>query len=223
MAFNLPSESGIYQIVNNVTQKRYVGCASCVRTRINGHISDLEKNKHRNQYLQRAWNKYGRNNFSISLIQICSKDDLFLFEDYWVRVLKVLDREFGYNIMETNPYGSPQHSEETKEKLRVAHKGKKPSESCRMAVIEYWKTHKMTAEHNKARLEGLKKIDWKVLRQDKAKKVLDIDNNIVYNSFIECATLTGLSKSTLYRRLTNKTKTERKDKRTNANHYIYLN
>ena len=64
----------------------------------------------------------------------------------------------------------------------------------------------MSNEHKKAQQDGLKKVDWKTLRQDKAKKVLDINSNIIYPSVVELKKATGLTTSTAYRLLNNKLK-----------------
>ena len=49
--------SGIYCITNRKNGKIYIGSASNLRQRWNGHISDLRKEKHKNRHLQRAWLK----------------------------------------------------------------------------------------------------------------------------------------------------------------------
>ena len=50
MATYLQSNSGIYKITSMTSGKIYVGCASNVRTRINGHLYDLRREKHNNNY-----------------------------------------------------------------------------------------------------------------------------------------------------------------------------
>jgi hypothetical protein len=43
-----------------INGKIYVGCASNVRTRINGHLYDLRREKHKNSYLQKACIEAGK-------------------------------------------------------------------------------------------------------------------------------------------------------------------
>ena len=47
MATYLQGKPGIYKITNTVNNKIYIGCASNIRTRINGHLYDLRKNMHK--------------------------------------------------------------------------------------------------------------------------------------------------------------------------------
>jgi group I intron endonuclease len=178
----LPSSSGIYQIVNKLNMKRYIGYASNLRTRMNGHLYDLSRNQHPNDHLQKAWNKYKEENFSFEVLQKCEKESLCLYEDYWVRVLKVTDPEFGYNLKPTDPNGKPGQSPETIKKLRIAHKGRPVSEHCRNAANKYWKNNPMTEEHKAACKEGLKKVDWKNLKGRTCRKVVDLNSGFVYDS-----------------------------------------
>lgn len=67
----------------------------------------------------------------------------------------------------------------------------------------------MTEEHKKASQEGLRKVDWLALRQDKCKKVVDINTGNIYNSLNEAALALNINKTTLSKYLlgkrTNKT------------------
>ena len=53
----------IYQIINQVTQEKYVGQTTNFSRRKENHLSALKNNHHPNQKLQNAWNKYGEDNF----------------------------------------------------------------------------------------------------------------------------------------------------------------
>lgn len=53
----------IYTITHIASGKAYVGQTINVRIRWQMHRSDLRKGKHRNAYLQHAWNKYGKDAF----------------------------------------------------------------------------------------------------------------------------------------------------------------
>ena len=131
-----------------------------------------------------------------------------------VKILKTEDREFGYNLKPTDPGGKAGQSQETIEKLKIAHKGRKMSEKTFLILKEYWRTHTRTEEQEQKRLDGLKKVDWITLRAPKRKKVLDTATNIIYNSLKEAARLTGIPQRTLCGKLTGK--------RRNNTTYIYL-
>lgn len=50
--------SGVYQIYNTETNKRYIGSSIDVQRRLKEHLRNLKANRHCNQHLQNAWNKY---------------------------------------------------------------------------------------------------------------------------------------------------------------------
>jgi len=70
---NIPRASGIYQIRCLLTGKIYVGSAVDIRARWNHHRDMLKRKKHRNKYLQAAWNKYGENNFECSILELVDR------------------------------------------------------------------------------------------------------------------------------------------------------
>jgi group I intron endonuclease len=54
------SETGVYYILNIINGHCYVGSSALdLDDRWSQHKSDLRKNKHDNQHLRNAWNKYG--------------------------------------------------------------------------------------------------------------------------------------------------------------------
>jgi group I intron endonuclease len=206
MATNLHSIPGIYKITSITNGKIYVGCASNIRTRINGHLYDLRKEKHKNSYLQRAWLKYGEKNFIFEIIEKCDITNLHTREHYWVTLLNCLDKNIGYNLKPTDPNGCSIHSEETKQKLRIANKGKKPSELC----IKKLKERTISPEHKKIMKKSRESLDFKKIHREKrGKKVIDQSTGIIYSSLAEICELIGVTKGSFSRILlgkrTNKT------------------
>jgi len=67
-------ESGIYKIKNIVNCKIYIGSAKSLKKRKSSHFNSLKNNKHRNNRLQKAFNKYGENNFKFEIIEYCRED-----------------------------------------------------------------------------------------------------------------------------------------------------
>lgn len=62
------NQTGVYQILNLVNNKSYIGSAAQSFTiRWNRHIVALNLNKHHNVPLQRAWNKYGKRKSKASI------------------------------------------------------------------------------------------------------------------------------------------------------------
>jgi len=113
---------GIYVIKNTITGKVYVGSSVDMAHRFAEHKCDLNHNRHQNVYLQRAWNKYGRDLFIFSLLEVCPTNDLIQVEQKWIDLLKASNKMFGYNI---RPKADSRHSlsSETKFKISQSKKG----------------------------------------------------------------------------------------------------
>jgi group I intron endonuclease len=103
--FTFPDKiRGVYSIRNEVNGKQYVGKAEGqkgFKGRWYIHKSDLKANKHPNQHLQNAYNKYGIENFTFNILEICdpSKVSIKEKEDEWILKLNVNDSEIGYNCI----------------------------------------------------------------------------------------------------------------------------
>lgn len=74
------AESGIYEIVNRVNGKRYVGSAISIGRRWREHRRDLERGSHHSRALLRAWTKYGEESFVFSIIENCAIENLIVRE-----------------------------------------------------------------------------------------------------------------------------------------------
>lgn len=75
--------SGIYMIFNLQNGKKYIGSTNDLYERSYSHLYHLVKNNHVNAHLQCAWNKYGSENFIISILEYCKeserlKENLFI-------------------------------------------------------------------------------------------------------------------------------------------------
>jgi len=92
---------GIYCIKNLINNKIYIGSSINLKKRITTHKWLLNKNNHFNKYLQNSWNKYGGINFSFSIIKtLYVKNEVLLrrYEEYYIKNLKSLYNESGFNI-----------------------------------------------------------------------------------------------------------------------------
>ena len=93
----LKDKIGIYQIRNLVNSKIYIGSAINLRKRLNTHLNKLKTNIHENEKLQRAFNKYGEQNFIFEIIEFVEdKTKLLEHEQYWMDRFQVVKN--GYNI-----------------------------------------------------------------------------------------------------------------------------
>ena len=89
---------GIYKITNHADGKSYIGQSKNLSRRKYGHFSSLDKNKHPNRFVQRAYNKYGKDNFTFSVLIICDEDNLDMYEESIISAYKTNDKRFGYNL-----------------------------------------------------------------------------------------------------------------------------
>ena len=101
----------IYFIINKITNQRYVGQTTNFSRRKNEHFLKLKENKHPNNKLQNAYNKYGVENFVIQKIQFddITKEELDNQERFYIKKYNSLNN--GYNLTEGGTGG------DTKSKL----------------------------------------------------------------------------------------------------------
>lgn len=107
---------GIYKIQNKKNQKVYIGKSINIEKRWKTHQIFLNNNKHQNQHLQNAWNKYGADNFEFSVLYECSEDQLNEAEKKYISQYNSMDVEYGYNLREGGDGGGYAFS--TIEKIR---------------------------------------------------------------------------------------------------------
>lgn len=82
------ANSGIYEIVNLVNGKRYIGSAVNIPNRWRQHRCELGKERH-NPILQSAWRKYGEKNFEFRIIEMVpDKIQLIVREQHYLDLLK---------------------------------------------------------------------------------------------------------------------------------------
>lgn len=176
--------SGIYTITNKINQKIYLGCATNIANRWKSHRSYLRLNKHNNTHLQRAWNKYGEENFEFELLIECEEVDLYSEENYWCNLLNCVDYKYGYNIKSTSPTGNFKMSEESKRKLAISATGRKHTQETKDKISEISKLKKLSKEHkeilvtcNKSRVwskESRKKASEANIKRSGIKKCIEI-------------------------------------------------
>ena len=78
--------SGVYSITNNVTGELYIGSSKDIEKRWNIHKTPYTIKQHPNVKLYKAMAQYGRDNFTIEVIE--ETDNLREREQYWIDKLK---------------------------------------------------------------------------------------------------------------------------------------
>lgn len=116
--------SVIYEFINNINQKIYIGQTIDYKQRIRTHKFNLNQNK--NTPFYNALKKYGWENFSINIIEECEENQLNEKEVYWIEEKKSLYPS-GYNLLKGG--NQAKHNSITKEKISNTRKGIKFSKS----------------------------------------------------------------------------------------------
>lgn len=117
--------SYIYLSTNNINGKKYVG-----QHRYNG--VGLDPNYFGSGIaINDAYNKHGRENFTMELLEECADEDLNEREVFYIKLYNTLSPN-GYNL--TSGGHAFHHSEETKQKMSESRKGHDVSECTRKKI-----------------------------------------------------------------------------------------
>ena len=122
---------GVYKIINNVNGKIYIGQSINIKARWTDHINTLNRNSSHSVLLQRAWNKYGPDNFTFEILELCSEEMLDEVESKYINFYNSIKN--GYNL-ESGGNINKHLSEETKKKISDAHRGKRMSEEAKQRM-----------------------------------------------------------------------------------------
>ena len=75
---------GVYKITNIITNKFYIGSSNNIQERIKTHFRGLKNNRHPNKHLQSSYNKYGKDNFIVDILEECQ--DIIAREQYYIDI-----------------------------------------------------------------------------------------------------------------------------------------
>ena len=137
------SYTGIYKITNKISGKCYIGQAVDIRARLMQHANDYHKNK---VVLYKAFDKYGIDNFEISIVTIINtfgktqdeiKKELNFLECFYVELYD--SYKSGYNMTPGGDSGRLgfKHRKETIEKIKKAHANYKPKHAFDVSKKTY--------------------------------------------------------------------------------------
>lgn len=91
-------KSGIYKIEHKKSGKIYIGSSANIKHRFQTHQWHLNRKSHPNKFLQSSWNKYGADNFELSSILICDRENILFYEQRIIDAYKSSDRKYGFNL-----------------------------------------------------------------------------------------------------------------------------
>jgi group I intron endonuclease len=138
---------GVYNIQNITNGHCYVGSSVNIEGRIRQHSKGLETGTHPSAYFQRAYDKYGEDNFEYDILKVCGRDELLLHEQHYMDLL-----DSRYNV--SHIAGKIEVTEEIRRGRRERFlgnqyakgnqnaKGKKLSEERRRQISDILKGHK---------------------------------------------------------------------------------
>ncbi len=129
----------IYVLRCEPSGKVYVGSAKDAAKRIREHFNALNKGRHENPYLQKAWDKYGKEQFTSKIVQTCFEKLRWRCEQNWIDNLQACNSEFGFNLL---------HS------VRKT----APSQVMSKILKAYWAERWADTEYSKKRTEQLRQI-----------------------------------------------------------------
>ena len=126
--------SCIYTITNKINGKFYLGKTNNFLYRMSKHKYTLRNKIHINEHLQRAWDKYGEDNFIFEVLEEYDAKHLISMEHYWCNLLDAFNYNRAYNIRPTHPFSKGTNSIEMRQKVKKALTGKKLSEEHKLKL-----------------------------------------------------------------------------------------
>ncbi len=192
--------AGVYEIVNKNNGKRYIGSSQNIRNRFYQHKSMLINGNHHCIYLQRAWDKYGKDSFIMRPLVYCDKDMTLYYEQI---MLNKFHPEYNIaNCAEASARGA-KRSLETRKKISEIQKGKKRSieaiKKSAMGHIGLTHSDETKESISKSIKEWHKTENGKIAKQKaieaKNKKIICLNNNITYSSIKDASKDLGINRS----------------------------
>lgn len=157
-----PKKAGIYKLICRVNGKIYVGKTVNLRKRLYDHKNSENLENVNNFVIHKAIKKYGWDSFDVEILEIIEdfdkhrdKQKILNIESHYINLLESTNPERGYNICKfsTDRTGLF-HSEETKQKISAANKGRKLSKES----IEKMRMTKTGVPHKGHSPEALEKM-----------------------------------------------------------------
>ncbi len=119
-------KSGIYLMKCKKNNKIYIGQSKNIKNRMRQHFFQMKKGTHGNEHMKRAYEKYGKEAFSFSVIEYCEPEILHEREFFWINHYDSGNSEKGFNILKDVNYAKSMISlwaePEFKKRMSLKHK-----------------------------------------------------------------------------------------------------
>lgn len=138
--------SAIYGIRHMSSGRIYVGSATHLKARFRVHRNSLKKGTHHSRYLQAAWEKYGSDSFEFVVLEVVpEKSRLLERENEWITSLQSADPAHGFNMCKkAGSQLGMRHSSSAREKMSIAHSGRKKTPEHQQAINSALKGRKLS-------------------------------------------------------------------------------
>lgn len=198
----------IYQILNKITNKCYIGSSNNVKKRWGEHRRMLRKNKHHSATLQLAWNLHGADNFEFIILKVTTKELKLVDEQSY---LIEYTPSYNISISATAPMEGRSHSVETIQKFKSRkvkrgaehyRTGKPWSKEDRETILAARKNSNYKhSDETKAKMRATslrlnRGKDLEKSQEQSKKKIIDSLGNI-FSSITETAKFHGISPATV--------------------------
>lgn len=153
---------GVYAITNIVNNKRYIGSSVNTVKRFTRHRNALNKGKHENSHLQRAWVQYGAESFNFTILcEAESGQDVRSIEQNY---LDRLTPSASYNISK-NACGAsfgkdnPAKRDDVRQKISAGLIGRKLTDEAKMNIAAA-STRLWSNPEHRAKMDTIRKLQW---------------------------------------------------------------
>ena len=130
---------GIYCIKNKINGKVYIGSSNNIERRFKKHKTELNTNNHSNKYLEKAYKKYGKDNFEFIILELCTQEELIQREIFFINKYDSLNYLKGYNLSIPIKHPTLTSNQEYRSILSQSKIGKRPSNYEEMRKIRWVK------------------------------------------------------------------------------------
>lgn len=141
---------GIYAIIclNDDGATVYVGSTRrTVRKRQTAHRSRLRSGKHENQYLQRAWNKYGESSFIFLVLEpVLSLAFLIEREQYWLDQFRANSEVYNVGVVAGSNRTGVSHRPSVVKRIRAALLGRRHNQETKDKISDLLRGHPVSEE-----------------------------------------------------------------------------